>query len=144
MPGSGREIHAVKNRGVLASVERRGPTLQVYVVGIRYRTPLAGGTEECGVVVDRFADNVGRLEEIAAPRLILSRNHHAIVNRVSNVLACGHTREKWVREGLHVGRLVSAQSRVIDRHRRLVLIEEQPEFVAGAALVIYFYRDRKS
>ncbi len=73
-------------------------------------------------------------------RLVFRGGDHAVVIRIADVLAGADGAESRIRVDLHVGRLVAAHGRIVDDHLRLVLVDEQSQLVAGAALVIHFQR----
>src|ERR1700731_4656767 len=77
--GANRQIHVVYNYSPLASIERRRASIQVDVIAVGDDAEFTGRAEECGVVVDRLAERVGTLHEVAVPRLVLYGGYHAVV-----------------------------------------------------------------
>src|SRR5277367_1489654 len=87
-----------------------------------------------------MAPSVGGLQEITQPRLVFGSGNHAVVIGVSDVLPDGDVAPGGIGIDLYVRRLISAKRGTVDDHLRLVVILEQPQLVARAALVIHFER----
>src|SRR5207244_1151442 len=96
---------------------------------IRYASALAGGTEERRVVVNRFAQCVGSLQEVPLAALILGGEYQAVVVGVADVFASADGAESRVRVELLVWRLAAEPGWIPHNHAGLILIHKQAQLV---------------